>query len=194
MCSSDLPTDQTSRDVIAARGEQFAFCEVLRDKHQPFDRETRGAVKHSTLAHARNQILVEVNKVRPQHYISWDSDLLVAPGTVEKIAQADVPICTVWAWLNRQEPQRLRHQDADGAPMRSVLWQEPMQATAMEWAGEDRRRAQHLPGEGWDHYAAGLWQTDVVLGFQMMRPNVYMTCRYGPHADGEMDCTVGGRF
>lgn len=179
------PTDQTSRDVIRERSEGFAFCEVLRDKHKPFDREHRGEQKHTTLAAARNQILVEVNKVRPEWYISWDSDLLIAPGVVEIIAAQQYPICTVWTWLNRQAPEKLQWLDEDwGEEMRLVQWQEPMQATAMEWH-DKQRRAHHLPGESWDKRTQGFWETDVVLGFQMMQRQVYRTCSFDKHIDGE---------
>lgn len=177
------PMDQATRDMIAERGKGFAFCDVLRDKHKPFDREHRGEQKHATLAAARNQLLTEVNKIRPDLYVSWDSDMLVAPGVVGEIAKRDLPICTVWTWLNRQKPQRLRHLGDDGE-LRTVLWQEPMQATAMEW-NKNKTRACHLSGTRWEKCIAGFWEAEVVLGFQVMRPNVYSTCFYSKHPDGE---------
>ena len=180
------PPDQMTRDAINRLSGDFAWCDVMRDKHAQFDRDKRGtADHHRTLALARNQIMAKVNQIGPEVFISWDSDLLIQPGLVEtwEIEEEPVPLMTVWTWLNRQKPQTMLHGDPDEEGVRRVQFQEPMQATAMAWCGN--KRAAHLDGSEWDMRAAGLWRCDVALGFQMMRPEVYTTTHYVDHPDGE---------
>jgi hypothetical protein len=124
-----------------------------------------------------------VNSAKPDWFLSWDSDLLLAPGTIEKIRDMDLPISTVWTWLNRQKPQEAMHVNPETGDERPVCWQEPMAATAMRW--EKPHVPVHFPAHEWSMRAQGLWRADVVLAFQMMQQSVYRTTIYGPHKYGE---------
>lgn len=177
-------SDPFTREIVNELAKDFAWLHVERDRNEQFDRDHRAEDdNHTTLATARNQLLREVNKTKPQHYLSWDSDLLLPPKTVEKIERKSVPICTVWTWLNRQQPQTLRHVNPQTGESRMIQWQEPMAATAMSW---DRPgRPAHYPSHEWNLRARGFWRADVVLAFQMMESSVYSTTMYRPHKFGE---------
>lgn len=180
------PHDDSSREVISRRCKSFAFCEVLRDRSEKqYDRRSRLEDKHAALARARNQILAAVSKIHPDFYISWDSDLLIAPGVVDKLARRQLPVSTVWAWLNRQRPRLMRHLNEVTGQLEPVLWEEPMCATAMMWDPDRAQVAYHYPPEEWQSRARGLWRCDVVLAWQMMRSSVYSTTHYAPHVHGE---------
>jgi hypothetical protein len=178
------PSDDATRAAISTLSEGFKWVEVMRDKQMPFDRGERSKKdKHATLAVARNRLLAFANKIQPQRFISWDSDLLLHPGTVEEIERRDVPLGGVWAWLNRRKPSTILHENPQDGSKRRVQWEEPMQATGMRWVG--REKAAHYPGDEWLMRGSGFWRADVVLGFQMMQSSVYSTTHYGPHIDGE---------
>lgn len=177
-------TDQHTREVINEYAGAFAWLEVQRDRNEQYDRLKRGEDDtHQTLAMARNQILQVVNGAKPEWFISWDSDLLLPPGTIEELTRADLPISTVWTWLNRQRPQTANHVNPQTNEQRMVAWQEPLAATAMAW---DRPQVPiHYPAHEWDMRAGGCWRADVVLAFQMMKPAVYSSTVYQPHRLGE---------
>lgn len=183
------PEDEATRETIRQHTEQndFAWVEVMRDKNAQFDRDERSSEnKHHTLAVARNRLLGLACKTRPRRFLSWDSDLLLSPGAISRIEEhrkLHPAVIGVWAWLNRHEPHRALD-DVDGeGNKRRVLWEEPMQATAMEWIAE--QKAVHLPGADWDIRTSSLFRADVVLGFQMMPEEVYTSTHYAAHVDGE---------
>jgi hypothetical protein len=180
------PEDDATRAAIRDHEDGFAWVEVLRDRHEPYDRAERGSVdNHRTLAAARNRLLAVAHRTGPTKFISWDSDLLLAEGTVESLEEqgADIPLIGVWAWMNRHKPHTLRDVKHSSGESRIVLWEDPMQATAMQWEGQ--LKASHFPGAEWDIRASGLWRADVVLGFQMMNRTVYASTHYASHPDGE---------
>jgi hypothetical protein len=179
-----VPTeDYASRDVINRRGEEFVFCTVIRDKNEQHDRIARQTDNHRSLALARNAILKQVEEVGPKFYLSWDSDLLVMPGTVGLLRTHDESVQTIWTWLNRQPPKRGRHWVEEENRTIEVEWQEPMAATAMAW--EAPQRAVHFDGKDWDKYARGHWRCDVALAFQLMKREAYSVASYAPHPHGE---------
>lgn len=178
------PMDESTRDAIDKNSGGFAWVEILRDKNAQYDREDRSEQdNHEALAMARNRLLAVAHKTRPRKFISWDSDLLLSPGALGRIESvaSDLPLVGIWAWLNRQAPHRTKVETQD--KQRSVLWEYPMQATAMKW--EDLEKASHFEGKEWEMRATGLWRADVVLGFQMMTEHVYCTTYYAAHVDGE---------
>lgn len=177
------PEDQRTRDVIERRGAEFAFVEVVRDRAPAHDRRERLEDNHATLARARNALLKEVQQVGPKWYLSWDSDLLIAPRVLAKLKSSGKPVTTVWTWLNRMQPRRGRHWDDERSQLLEVVWQEPVAATAMEWEAE--RRAHHFPSNEFGERAAGLWRCDVALAFQLMAPAAYARASYAPHPHGE---------
>lgn len=179
------PADETTRAAIARNADDFAWVEVMRDKGEPFDREDRAEDnEHLTLATARNRLLGLAARTRPRRFISWDSDLLLAPGALTHIESlGDLPVVGVWSWLNRHTPQSMLHVNPETEERRRVLWEHPMQATAMQWAGKEK--AEHFHGSEWYQRATGLWRADVVLAFQMMDLSVYTSTHYAPHPDGE---------
>lgn len=181
------PADETTRAAIDRNAGDFAWVEIMRDKNEPFDREDRAEDnEHRTLATARNRLLALAVRTRPRRFISWDSDLILAPDAIsciESITDKELPVVGVWSWLNRHYPNRMNYVDSETGDKRKVLWEHPMQATAMMWAGE--QKAAHYPGKEWIQRATGLWRADVVLAFQMMTPLVYTSTHYAPHPDGE---------
>jgi hypothetical protein len=175
--------DLISRESIFERCEDFAWCEVLRDKNPTYDRTTRQATRHKSLAMARNQLLQHVNQVRPDFYLSWDTDLLISPNIIPFLMEMRLPIQTVWTWLNRKAPRPTQYSQPEDGRLRPVFIQEAMQATAMEW--EAPGRAIHLDGENWDRYASGHWRADVVLALKLMTRTVYSAATYQPSPYGE---------
>lgn len=178
-------TDHHTREVIRRRCGPFAFCEVLRDRNEQYDRVDRRGDNHTSLALSRNAILKHVQDVRPDFYCSWDSDLLIGPLLLPKLREYEKPVLTVWTWLNRTEPKRHRH--FHQGRVIPVEYEDAMQATAMEWIDTPTPSwiAQHLDGARWDEYASGLWRCDVALAFQLMTPQVYGRVQYAPHPHGE---------
>lgn len=176
-------TDHHTRDVITRRSRPFAWCEVIRDRNEQYDRIDRRTDQHRSLALARNIILRHVQQVQPRFFLSWDSDLLVGTGLVPRLMRSppNVGLATVWCWLNRAEPRRHRHFHRDR--VLPVEYQEAMQATVMEWDGECV--ASHLPADRWHEYTSGWWRCDVALAFQLMRPAAYSAAIYTPHPHGE---------
>lgn len=186
LCFVVPPADYATREAIARRSEPFAWCEVLRDRNPAHDRLARQADNHLSLAVARNQILQQVQRVGPRHYLSWDSDLFVEPGLVPELCGLGKPVVTVWTWLNRARPRRVRHfRDPESAEWLDVLVEPPMCATAMEWDEGRTDRAHHLDPARWHECASGLWEADVALAFKLMSPGVYAATHYGPHPHGE---------
>lgn len=178
------PADEATRSVISANAKDFAWVDIMRDKHAQFDRDDRSEDdQHHTLAVARNRLLGVAAKTRPRRFISWDSDLLLAPGALDLIERlGDLPMVGVWAWLNRHGPHQTLFAE-DGQEPRPVLWEEPMQATAMQWDGANK--AAHFHGKEWGQRATGCWRADVILAFQMMTAQVYTSTHYAAHPDGE---------
>lgn len=177
--AADTPT----RDAIATLTTGFNWVEVIRDRGVQLPRDERPPQRHATLAIARNQILQIVVRVRPRHYLSWDTDLLVPQGTVDKLTAERLPIVTTWTWLNRMPPRRMKH--FDGREYREVLWQPPVCATAMAWDSRNSGRAVHYPAEEFKIRASGLWKCGVVAGFKLMDARAYSIASYAPHHDGE---------
>lgn len=183
LCFVVPSADFQTRDVIDKHKEPFAWCEVIRDKSDQFDRRERLDDKHFALALARNTILREVHGVNPKHFLSWDSDLLIDPGVLPEIRAMGLPLVTIWTWLNRQRPKKLRALNHNTSELEPVLWQEAMCATAMEWDGP--KRARHYHAAEWDTRASGLWRCDVALAFQLMSPAAYCVANYSEHIHGE---------
>lgn len=177
--AADAPT----RDAIAALTADFNWVEVMRDRGAQLPRDERPATQHRTLATARNQILQIVAKVRPKYYLSWDTDLLVPSGTVDRLIVERLPITTVWTWLNRMPPRRMNHYD--GREYREVLWQPPVCATAMAWDQRNVGRAVHYPADEFRLRSSGLWKCGVVMAFKLMDARAYSVAHYAPHHDGE---------
>lgn len=177
--ASDTPT----RDAIARLSEDFNWVEVIRDRGKQLPREERPGERHATLAAARNQILQVVAGVRPRWFISWDTDVLIPEQGVEYIHELELPICTAWTWMNRQQPKRIRH--FDGSEYHEVLWQEPMCASAMRWDRNAPGRAIHYPADEFLVRQASTWRCGVTLAFQVMDHRAYSAAHYGPHYDGE---------
>lgn len=176
-------SDASTRDAIAALSVGFDWVEVIRDRGTQLPREERPQERHASLAATRNQILQVVAGVRPEHYISWDTDLLIPAGGVEHIRSLGLPICTAWTWLNRQKPKKIRH--FDGNEYIEVLWQDPMCASAMRWDRNTPGRALHYSADEFCIRAEGVWRTGVTLAFQVMDHRAYSAAHYGPHYDGE---------
>ncbi len=183
LCFVVPANDHRTREVITRRAEGFAWLEVLRDQNEQYDRVDRREDNHRSLALGRNMILSHVARVKPMHYLSWDTDLLISPGLLPTLIEAGRPITTVWTWLNRQPTRQHKHVH-DGKPM-MVEWQQPMQATAMHWDGSDQPRALHYDANQWDSRIDGFWQCDVALAFQLMSPAAYSVAQYEPHPHGE---------
>lgn len=175
--------DTATRTAITRLTADFNWVEVIRDRGVQLPRDERPGEKHRTLATARNQILQIVAKVRPKHYLSWDTDLLVPPGTVDRLEIEDLPIVTVWTWLNRMAPRRINHYD--GHEYREVLWQPPVCATAMAWDPHNNGRAMHYPAEEFQIRSSGLWRCGVAAAFKLMDKRAYSVAHYLPHHDGE---------
>lgn len=175
------PADTATREVIEALSRPFAWFEVLRDRGMPKSRSERPGEGHAVLAVARNQILQIVEHVQPRHFVSWDTDMLVPPGTVDLLTDLRLPLVTPWTWLNRQPPRQI---ELDGQP---VLWQDPVAATAMGWDPRVKRgdRPFHYPGVEFNRRASGVWRCGVALAFQLMDQRAYRYARYAPHHDGE---------
>lgn len=174
--------DEATRSAIAAFTKDFSWVEVQRDRNPQFRREERPETKHATLAAARNQLLGVVNEAKPDHYISWDTDFLVPPGTVEMLVQKGLPLTTVWAWLNRKPPQVLRYFSGE---YHEVRWEPPVCATAMAWDPTQRGRALHYPAHEFNLRARGTWRCAVALAWQLMDRRAYGVGHYRPHRDGE---------
>jgi hypothetical protein len=174
------PTDTLTRDAIADLSMDFSWVEIQRDHGPQLTRAERPAQHHETLARARNQILRVVERAKPDRYISWDTDFLVPPGTVDTLVGLSLPLVTVWAWLNRQPPRRLRY--FDGQTHHNVLVQDPVCATAMT---KDRFGPRHFPGEQFVNLSSGLWRCHVALAFQVMDARAYRVAHYRPHSAGE---------
>lgn len=175
------PTDTATREAIASLSYGFDFVEVIRDRGPQLRRDERPEGRHVTLALARNSILGVVERVRPAHYLSWDTDYFVPGHTVEYLRSKDLPLVTVWGWLNRQPPRSLRLKE--GRIERSVLWQEPVRATAMAWGSDGR--PWHYPAHEYGLRCHGVWQCGVALAWQLMQPRAYRMAHYAPHHDGE---------
>lgn len=176
-------TDYHTREAIAKYSEGFRWVEILRDRNTPVPRESRPATDHKALAAARNQILKVVSRVQPRLFVSWDTDLLVGDGSVDRIAREDKPVCSSWTWLNRQPPRKIRHYD--GSDYQEVLWQDPVCASAMAWSMRFPGRAVHYPSEQFNVRACGTWECGVTLAFQVMDRRAYSVGSYAPHHDGE---------
>jgi hypothetical protein len=174
------PTDTDTRDLIADLSEDFSWVEVLRDRGPQLRRTERPRDGHQTLAAARNQILQVVERVKPDHYLSWDTDYLVPSGTVESLAALGLPLVTVWGWLNRQPPREIRY--FNGRDFRDVWTQDPVCATAMT---RDERGPRHYPAEEFIQRSAGVWECDIALAFQLMDARAYRVAHYRPHPAGE---------
>lgn len=178
------PTDTASRDKINKNKDGFAFCEIVPDRNPQYDRQLRQNDKHESLARARNTLLKHVAAVAPEFYLSWDSDLFAPPGTVQAMMAENKPIMTLWTWLNRAAPRKVRHlPDPEVPEWIDCVWEPPMCATAMKWDGVCR--AHHLDSRRWDQYASGVWKADVVLAFKLMKREVYATTQYAPNVWGE---------
>lgn len=177
--ASDTPT----REIVAELSRDFDWVEVMRDRGDQLTREERPALRHQTLAAARNQILSVVAKAQPERFLSWDTDLLVPPGTVERLTAENLPVVTCWTWLNRQAPRRM--QWFDGERMDEVLWQPPVCATAMAWDPRNAERAVHYPSSEFGLRSQGIWRCDVALAWQLMDRRAYGVAHYRPHHDGE---------
>lgn len=164
--------DSAAREEIERHVSDFAWAEVLRD---------RGAEDNNS-ALTLNQLLHEVTGIRPRRYLQWDADFLVPGGTVDLVDDQRLPICTVWAWLNRHEP--FVTQMADGRKRVPVRWQHPTQATAMGWDDRFPGRARHYPSSQYLARRHGTWTTGVVLAWKLMDMRAYMHAYYAPHEDG----------
>jgi hypothetical protein len=175
------PNDAATRDVIADHAEDFGWVEVLRDRGHQSGREDRPSTGHQNLASVRNQILQVVERVRPRRFLSWDTDFLVPPATFEYVAGLDLPLATVWAWLNRQEPRRMRYRDRQRR-WHDVLVQDPGCFTAMAW---HKRAPRHHPSEEYLARAKGVWRTHIALAWQLMDARAYRVASYAPHPSGE---------
>jgi hypothetical protein len=179
-----VPADDAStRDAIASLSRGFDWVEVLRDRSPQFGRAERVANRHESLARARNQILGVVSRVRPGHYLSWDTDFLVEYGTVDALRAARLPIVSTWAWLNREEPKTLLVRD--GKKNVEALYQDSVRATAMCWDPRRPGRAYHYPAEQYELRSRGLWEAGVVNTWKLMDARAYLTACYSPHVDGE---------
>lgn len=176
-------SDTSTREDIASLSTGFRWVEVLRDRGTPFGRTDRPKTDHQTLATARNQILQVVERVKPCHYLSWDTDFLVPRGTFEMLVDQSLPLVGVWAWLNRQPPHAMRY-FTDGV-FHDVLWEDPVRATGMHWDSRRLGRALHYPAHEYGLRSHGTWRCDVVLAWQLMTPTVYRRAHYSPHRDGE---------
>lgn len=183
LCFVVPPSDDATRDAIARLSWGFAWVEVLRDRGPQVAREDRSANNHRTLARARNQILQVVERVRPRWFVSWDTDMLVPVGTVARVCRRELPLVTIWTWLNRQAPRRLLYQN--GAEPEEVFYQDAVQATAMDWDPHVVGRARHYPGEGFVMRSRSLWPCGVALAWQLMDERAYRYAHYAPHHDGE---------
>lgn len=173
-------TDDATRDTIAAFSVGFQWVEILRDQGPQASRQERPATEHRTLAMARNQILRVVERAAPERFLSWDTDFLVPPGAVDLVASRGLPLATVWAWLNRQPPRRMRWRRQE------VLVQDPVCATAM---GAVRRGSAlvpaHYPPEQYLARRGRTWRAAIALAWQMMDHRAYRVACYAPHVAGE---------
>jgi hypothetical protein len=177
-------SDASTREAIAGLSEGFAWVEILRDRGDQSGREERAATKFTTLAHARNMLLQVVNRVRPEHYISWDTDFLIEARGLEALIDKGLPLVTPWAWLNRQPPKRIRH--FDGRDYHEVYWQPPVCATAMGWDPSVVGRPYHYSASEFQkRRMSGTWECGVALAFQVMDQRAYAYSSYSPHYDGE---------
>jgi len=170
--------DHATREIIANLSDGFAWIEIQRDKF-PFDDD----MNYRAQAAAKNYLIAQAIKSRAKHFIMWDTDLLAPAGTVEEAIRDDKPLTGIWVWLNRSAPQKLRHYDEEKDEFRDVYWEPPMQTTGMRWIGSCKAR--HFPNAEWELRSHSTWKADVVLGFQVMKREVFTTTVYRPHPDGE---------
>lgn len=176
-------SDDATRDAIADLSSGFRWVDVLRDQGPQSSRHERPATEHRNLATVRNQILRVVERASPDHYLSWDTDFLVPPGTVEYVGGLGLPMATVWAWLNRQEPRRLLYRPSLRARSYVETWvQDPVCATAMGWW---RGAPRHYPAADFLKRGAGVWRTPITLAWQLMDRRAYRVASYAPHPAGE---------
>jgi hypothetical protein len=175
------PNDSPTRDAIADLSSGFDWVEVLRDPGAPSNRQDRPGTGHRNLADARNRILKVVERVRPDRYLSWDTDFLAPPGAVDRVDRYGLSLATVWGWLNRQEPRRLRYRDS-GNRWADVLVQDPGCFTAMGWA---RGGPRHFSSEEYLERGFGLWRAPIALAWQLMDQRAYRVASYSPHPSGE---------
>lgn len=169
--------DQRTREIIAKRSEEFRVVEVMRHRGQQFNRRYLEAEEYASLAQSRNALLSVAIKLRPEWYLSWDPNVVVAPGTVPKAISLGKPATTVWCWLNRQAPKRMVYNDTE------VEFQEPMRSTVLNWRKEGR--AGHLPGGEWDEFSGGVWKAQAIQQWALLHRVAYSSCSFGPHPDGE---------
>lgn len=168
------PTETSARDVIAQYADRFRWVEVMRDR-RPILRRT-AEDRHKYMALARNQILQHLPGTRCEYFIAWDPNYLLPSNLVPALERAEKSAIGVWGWLNREEPARTEH---DGQP---VLYQKPVQATAMKWQAE--YTAIHYPSHEFEKRAKGTWKTGVLNTFVMLDRKAWPCVRYEPHRDG----------
>ena len=176
-------SDVLTREIIDKLSTGFSWIEVLRDRGVQSGRSERPDTRHETLAAARNQVMQVVAAVRPVHYLSWDSDMLVPPRTVEMLRAKKLPLVAVWAWLNRHVAKPMKFKE--GRQVHEVVYQDPIRATGMRWDPKNPGRALHYPADQFLERAAGVWKTDVALAWQLMDERAYLRAHYAPHHDGE---------
>lgn len=172
-----VPNMETpARELIAEHAADFAWCEILRDKHDLREPDP----DHRAAADARNRMLHEAVRSGATWYLSWDPDFLVQPRVIPELTlrlAQDRGAATVWSWLNRHPPRRAKHAG------RTVMFQEPVQATAMSWIQDGY--AAHYPSYEFKMRAEDWWDTDVITEFLMMERNVFGKFHFGAHVDGE---------
>lgn len=169
--------DQRTREIIANRSEDFAKVEIMRHRGQQFSRKQLEAEEYASLAQSRNALLSVAIKLKPVWYVSWDPNIVVAPGTLSKAISLKKPAATVWCWLNRQAPKRMMYGGTE------VEFQEPMNSTVLSW--RNKQRTGHLPGGEWDEYTGSNWKVQAFQQWALLHRSAYTTCSFGPHPDGE---------
>lgn len=175
--------DAKTRAVIDAYAPEFKWVSVERDRSEPVPREDRSLTNHKERARARNQVLATAQAARADWFCSWDTDILLPPGSIERMQRQQFAFSSPWVWLNRHAPRALRF--TDGELFQECQYENPMYATAMRWDPKNRFRAIHYPADAWNQLTEGIFRVDVGIGVQLMRPEAYRFASYGPHPDSE---------
>ncbi len=146
-------------DIIHKYGQKFSDCVVLECNDLPafVDRNPK---RYETLAILRNRIIDKLRELQPDYYVSWDTDILLPPGTVKGLIKDNKDV--VGPYVDLVPPQDI-----------------PNCATRK---GSDFRRIKPYT----KFYPKGeLFEVDAVFAVSAMKNKVFNTCYYKSHPGGE---------
>jgi hypothetical protein len=122
----------------------------------------RASGRFEVLAKIRNRILCEVRDLKPDFFLSWDTDIILPPDSLRKLIEADKDMIGPWVGLSpKGDIPNCGHWDERGQIFRRKL---PITT---------------------EYPQQGLTQVDTVFACSLMKPVVYNSCYYGYHRGGE---------